>query len=78
MEYDDDLITAILEALEKVEPDHVFASKHLKFKKFKDQNNNDIDVDVRGWVNKATEAQKNNWISKYSDHSLLYFEVQKV
>ena len=35
-------------------------------------------IDVRGWVEKATNAQKDAWTKKYSDHCLLYFEVQKV
>ena len=53
--------------------DHVVAAEHLKFKNF-----NGSPVDVRGWVNEATDADKDTWIEKFSDHSLLYFEVQKV
>ena len=52
--------------------DHVFAAKHLAFKKFGGK-----PVDVRGWVNEDTPAKRDAWIGKYSDHSLLYFEVQK-
>lgn len=53
--------------------DHVYASKNLKFTQF-----NGADVDVRGWVNAITDGEKNKWINDYSDHSILYFEVQKV
>ena len=53
--------------------DHVVAAKHLKFKKF-----NGADVDVRGWTEESTDLQKANWIKNYSDHALLYFEVQQV
>ncbi len=53
--------------------DHVIAADHLTFK-----NLQGAEVSVRGWVDKATDAQKQAWINQYSDHSLLYFEVQKV
>ncbi len=53
--------------------DHVFAAKHLQFKMF-----NGKPVAVRGWVNETTPEGKDKWIEKYSDHSLVYFEVQKV
>lgn len=59
--------------------DHVFASKHLFFKQFtKPSDGTKVDVDVRGWVNQISSAKKDNWIKDYSDHCLLYFEVQKV
>ena len=38
----------------------------------------DCGVDVRGWVDEPSDAKKDAWAKKYSDHSLLYFEVQKV
>lgn len=53
--------------------DQVVAADHLRFKKF-----NGADVAVRGWIEAATGAAKNSWIRNYSDHSLLYLEVQKV
>lgn len=53
--------------------DHVVAADHLKFKK-----NNGFEVSVRGWIEEPTEAKQKAWINKYSDHCLLYFEVQKV
>lgn len=53
--------------------DHVYASKHLKFTQF-----NSADVVVRGWVDATSDSEKNKWIDEYSDHSILYFEVQKV
>ena len=58
--------------------DHVYAAEHLVFEPFKDPNNQDVEVDVRGWVNKPSTASQDAWINEFSDHSLLYFEVQKV
>jgi hypothetical protein len=52
--------------------DHVVASNHLGFKHF-----HGAEVDVRGWPALDTPAQQNKWISDYSDHGLLYLEVQK-
>ena len=53
--------------------DHVLAADHLQFKTIAG-----AEVDVRGWPKLATEAQKDAWNRQYSDHGLLYFEVQKV
>lgn len=53
--------------------DHVVASNHMEFKKF-----NGFPVDVRGWVEKNTDSKKDAWVKKYSDHALMYFEVQKL
>ena len=53
--------------------DHVVAADHLNFKKF-----GGVNVDVRGWVDEPTHAKKDAWTKKFSDHALLYFEVQKV
>jgi len=53
--------------------DHVIAADHLKFTKF-----NGSDVSVRGWADKSTPKSQDKWIDEFSDHSLLYFEVQKV
>jgi hypothetical protein len=58
--------------------DQAFASDHLTFKKFKSETNKDVEIDVRGWVNEKTNTEKDNWIKSYSDHSLIYFEVEKV
>jgi endonuclease/exonuclease/phosphatase family metal-dependent hydrolase len=55
--------------------DHVYASNNLTFKVF-DRNNNQGEVEVRGWVDLIDE-EKDDWIKEYSDHSLLHFEVQK-
>ncbi len=52
--------------------DHVVASDHLVFKKF-----NGADISVRGWVEESDVDKQREWIEKYSDHSLLFFEVQK-
>ncbi len=53
--------------------DHVVAANHLTFKRFKGK-----PVDVRGWPQEETLAQRKAWINTYSDHPLLYFEVQQV
>ncbi len=53
--------------------DHVVAADHLKFK-----NLGGAEVAVRGWPELSTDAKKDAWIDKYSDHGLLYFEVQAV
>jgi exonuclease III len=52
--------------------DHVIASNQLKFKKF-----NGTEIDVRGWPEKSTDQEKTDWIKKYSDHGLLFFQVEK-
>ena len=53
--------------------DHVLAADHLQFKSFSGS-----EISVRGWIDESTTAKKKAWIGKYSDHCLLYFEVQKV
>lgn len=53
--------------------DQVVASDHLKFKRF----DSNAEVDVRGWASLATDAEKKVWIQDYSDHSLLFFQVEK-
>lgn len=53
--------------------DHVVAADHLEFRKF-----NGSQVDVRGWVCESTDEAKDRWTEQFSDHALLYFEVQKV
>jgi len=58
--------------------DHVYAAKHLTFKNLRGPARIITAVDVRGRVDKTTSASKDQWISKYSDLSLLYLEVQRV
>lgn len=53
--------------------DHVIASNHIEFKL-----NNGFEVSVLGWPEEESDVEKRNWINTYSDHGLLYFEVQKV
>lgn len=55
--------------------DHVYASTNLKFKVFKRPDATEANVAVRGWVQEKTDAAKDAWIGRFSDHSLLYFEV---
>jgi len=54
----------------KADLDHVVAAGHLKFKKF-----GEAAVTVLGWPKEPTEAKQNQWISKYSDHAMIYFEI---
>lgn len=56
--------------------DHVVAAKHMKFKLF-DTPKGKGEVDVRGWADFADPAKQDEWIRDFSDHCLLYFEVQK-
>jgi endonuclease/exonuclease/phosphatase family metal-dependent hydrolase len=58
--------------------DHVYAAEHLDFAQFPAQGGTTADVDVRGWVNQPNQAAKDQWIEDFSDHSLLFLEVQKV
>lgn len=53
--------------------DHVVAADHLQFRQF-----SGADVAVRGWPELATEQEQREWIAAFSDHALLYFEVQEV
>lgn len=53
--------------------DHVVAAKHLQFRSF-----GGAPIDVRGWPQEPTDEKRDAWAEKYSDHALLYFEVQKV
>ena len=53
--------------------DHVIAASHLQFKKF-----GGAEVDVRGWPQLATEAEQTEWIRNFSDHALLFFQVEKI
>ncbi|MDH5700513.1 MAG: hypothetical protein OEZ41_11185 [Nitrospirota bacterium] len=53
--------------------DHVVAADHLQFKAF-----GSAHIDIRGWPQETTPEKRDAWTRKYSDHALLYFEVQKV
>jgi hypothetical protein len=55
--------------------DHVFASTNLNFKSFPRFDGGTAQVSVRGWVNQPTDTKKDEWIGKFSDHSLLFCEV---
>lgn len=57
--------------------DHVYASTNLRFKEL-ERDGVKADVDVRGWVDEPNEEREDEWTKLYSDHSLLYFELQKV
>jgi endonuclease/exonuclease/phosphatase family metal-dependent hydrolase len=55
--------------------DHVYASTNLSFTNFETNDDQAIEVDVRGWVDKEDQQARDKWLEEYSDHSLLYFEV---
>lgn len=52
--------------------DHVIASDHLSFKQF-----SGADVNVRGWPKETTDAKKDAWIRDFSDHAMLFLEIQR-
>lgn len=53
--------------------DFVVARDHLRFKQFAG-----FDVSVRGWPKLESRDDRLEWVRRYSDHALLYFEVQRV
>ena len=52
--------------------DQVVASEQLKFKQI-----GGADIDVRGWPALDCTSLQADWIKEYSDHGLLYLEVEK-
>lgn len=52
--------------------DHVIASQQLRFRQF-----GKAEIDVRGWPEKKTTKEQEEWIKKYSDHGLLFFQIEK-
>ncbi len=54
--------------------DHVVAANHLRFTQFAGAGDATGEVDVRGW---PTAADPDQWIKEYSDHGLLYFEIER-
>jgi hypothetical protein len=52
--------------------DHVVAADHLKFKPF-----TGADVRVLGWPDEPTPTAQDMWIKRFSDHAILFFEVQR-
>jgi Endonuclease/Exonuclease/phosphatase family len=53
--------------------DHVVAADHLRFKNF----GAGKEVTVRGWPELDDKSEQTKWIERFSDHGLLYFELQK-
>jgi len=51
--------------------DHVVASEQITFEQA-----GGAEVEVRGWP-QLPEAEQEEWVEKFSDHALLYFEVSK-
>ena len=60
-------------ALKPSNLDHVVAADHLKFKQLAG-----ADVRVLGWPEEPTPAAQDAWIKRFSDHGILFFEVQRV
>lgn len=59
-------------ALPRSNLDHVVAAEHLSFKSFAG-----AEVSVRGWPKLGSIDEQRTWVTRYSDHALLFFEVQK-
>lgn len=53
--------------------DHVVVAEQMKFKPF-----GNADIKVLGWPKQPTDAAKKDWIKTFSDHGLLFFQVEKV
>ena len=53
--------------------DHVVASAKLNFRQFGSK-----DIDLRGWPALSTDGEKADWIKKYSDHGMVFLEVERV
>lgn len=51
--------------------DHVVASEQIEFEQIDGK-----EVEVRGWP-QHPDAEQEDWVKKFSDHALLYFEVSK-
>ncbi|MBN1491919.1 MAG: endonuclease/exonuclease/phosphatase family protein [Phycisphaerae bacterium] len=60
-------------SLQPANLDHVVAANHLSFAAF-----GGAEVTLRGWPKESSTAKQDTWIKDYSDHALMYFEVQKV
>lgn len=56
--------------------DQVVASDHLAFRQFRGKGQR-FDVTVRGWPRLKSAAEQDSWIEQYSDHGLLYFQVNR-
>ncbi|HCS48854.1 MAG TPA: hypothetical protein DIW61_11595 [Candidatus Aminicenantes bacterium] len=52
--------------------DQVVVSDQLMVKKI-----GDAEIDVRGWPALGADSEKAKWIKEFSDHGLIYLEVQK-
>lgn len=51
--------------------DHVVASDQIGFEQIGGK-----DIEVRGWPQRP-DGEQGDWVKKFSDHALLYFEVSK-
>jgi len=56
--------------------DHVVVSDNLLFRSFR-KGAEKHDVTVRGWPQLKTPEEQTKWIEDYSDHGLLYFQVNR-
>jgi hypothetical protein len=53
--------------------DQVVAADHLQFTAY-----GNAEVSVRGWPKEPTSVNQDQWVRDYSDHALLYFEIQSI
>lgn len=49
----------------------LIAAQPMKFRSFGGSR-----VDVRGWPQLESAAERDAWAKRYSDHAMLYFEVE--
>lgn len=57
--------------------DHVLASNSVSFVRKQDATGSSYDINVAGWIDfPAKSKERNDFISDYSDHCLLSFEVE--
>ena len=61
----------------KSDLEQVFASEHLKFRLF-GRGSTKSEVTVRGWPKEGTVTRQDAWIAQYSEHGLLFFQVESV
>lgn len=55
--------------------DHVYASNNVRFRTWPRADGGVAEVALRGWVEERTDARKDAWIARYSDHAMMVFEV---
>jgi endonuclease/exonuclease/phosphatase family metal-dependent hydrolase len=55
------------------ELDHVFVAQHMQL-----DNSAGFEVEVGGWAKLTSDAARDDWIERFSDHAPLIFSVKEV